>query len=257
MDLLIYAGGEEPYCEFAGNINDLRLPGQQPEELKLILESDTPTVLLLVQGRPRLITGFLDKTDAVVHCGLPGFEGAEAISNVISGKVNPSGKLPFSYPMHPHHILPYNHKKSNLYFFDVKEANKIVQTDDSPSLFPFGYGLSYTVFTYSSLKLSSGSMTPDSSISAKLTVTNSGEREGIETVLWFISVDVGRITRPVKELKHFERIRLKPGESAVSCFHITSDLLLYPDEDGNPVLEQGDYSVMAGGQKTGFSFHQE
>ncbi|TVQ00983.1 MAG: hypothetical protein EA359_14935 [Balneolaceae bacterium] len=257
MDFLIYAGGEEPYCEFAGNINDLTLPDQQQEELKLILESDTPTILLLVQGRPRLITGILDKTDAVLHCGLPGFEGAEAIANVISGKVNPSGKLPFSYPMHPHHILPYNHKKSNLYFYDSEKANHIIQTDDSPSLFPFGYGLSYTCFTYSSLKLSSESMTPDGRISARLTVTNSGEREGTETVLWFISVNVGRITRPVKELKHFEKVSLKPGESAVLYFNIISDLLSYPDEDGNPVLEQCDCSVMAGNQKTGFSIHLE
>jgi len=253
LDLLVYAGGEEPYCEFAGNINDLSLPANQADELKLIRTSSTPLVLVLVQGRPRLLGELLNEMDAVMHAGLPGFEGADAIASIISGRVNPSGKLPFSYPMHPNHYLPYNHKKSNLYFFDIEEANQITQTDESPSLFPFGFGLSYTKFEYSHLKLSSGTMSKSGRISATVTVTNTGEREGTEAVLWFTSTHVGRITRPVKELKHFEKITLKPGESETLEFVITPDKLSYPDEDGNTVLERGKYSVMAGDLEAGFS----
>ncbi len=140
--LLIFAGGEEPYCEFTGNISDLSLPKDQLNLLKLISGSETPVVLILVQGRPRIITELIDDLDAVIHAGLPGFEGAKAIAEVISGKVNPVGKLPFSYPMHPNYLVPYNHKKSNLYSFDPEKANRIVKTNDSPSLFPFGHGLS-------------------------------------------------------------------------------------------------------------------
>ncbi|MGM0739937.1 MAG: glycoside hydrolase family 3 protein, partial [Bacteroidota bacterium] len=166
LDVLVYAGGEEPYCEFAGNISDLKLPGEQIDELKLLAESTSPVVLILVQGRPRLINDIVDDVAALVFAGLPGFEGARAIANVVSGKVNPCGKMPISYPMNPNHFLPYNHKKSNLYYFDPAVANQIVQGNMTTSLFPFGYGLSYTTFEYSNLKLSARTMDEKGSITA-------------------------------------------------------------------------------------------
>jgi len=252
MDLLIYAGGEEPYCEFTGNITDLRLPEKQVAELKLLSESTSPLVLVLVQGRPRLISDVIDHVDAILFAGLPGFEGAEAIANIISGAVNPSGRLPISYPMNPNHYLPYNHKRSNRYFSDPAAANQIVQGDVPTCLFPFGYGLSYTTFKYSDLKLDARSMDEGGSITATIKVSNTGRMEGVDTVLWFTSTHAGRITRPVKELKHFEKVRLEPGESAVLKFLITPDLVSYPDENGNPILERGKYSVLAGDKKQEF-----
>ena len=246
MDLLVYAGGEEPYCEFAGNIADLKLPDGQVEELKYLSKSTAPVVLVLVQGRPRLINEVVDGADAIIFAGLPGFEGATAIANIISGNVNPCGKMPVSYPMNPNHYLPYNHKKSNLYFFDPNVANQIVQGNVTTSLFPFGYGLSYTTFAYSDLKLSAGSMDEEGSIKATVTVSNTGQREGKEPVLWFTSTRTGRITRPVKELKHFEKVSLKPGESATCEFVISPDVVAYPGEQGEPILEKGSYSVMVG-----------
>ena len=252
MDLLVYAGGEEPYCEFAGNITDLNLPDDQVAQLKLLSKSTPPVVLVLVQGRPRLINEVADGADAIIFAGLPGFEGARAIANVISGKVNPSGKMPVSYPMNPNHYLPYNHKKSNLYFFDPDVANQIVQGNVTTSLFPFGYGLSYTTFEYTDLTLSARSMDERGRITASVTVSNTGKRDGKETVLWFTSTRTGRITRPVKELKHFENIRLKPGESATCECVITPDMVAYPDEQGRTILEKGAYSVRVGNLKQEF-----
>jgi len=252
LDLLIYAGGEEPYCEFAGNITDLRLPGNQVDDLNLLSRSTSPLVLVLVQGRPRLIIDVMDDVDVILFAGLPGFEGSRAISNVISGKMNPCGKMPISYPMNPNHYLPYNHKKSNLYFADPDRANQIVHGNLTTSLFPFGYGLSYTSFEYSDLKLSVPSMDENGSISATVKVTNTGRVDGMETVLWFTSTHVGRITRPVKELKHFEKVSLKPGESVTLAFVITPGLVSYPDDKGNPILEKGGYSIIVGNQKQEF-----
>jgi beta-glucosidase len=308
MDLLVYAGGEEPYCEFAGNINDLRLPEAQISAVKMLSRATAPLLLVLIQGRPRLINDIMDKTKAIIHAGLPGFEGATAIANVISGRVNPSGRMPISYPMHPNHYLPYNHKRSQLYFYDPTVANHIIQGNMSASLFPFGYGLSYTTFVYSDLQLDSAVLpastegrnagnlsegdkslplsdlrttadhseghkimnsddvrttadhseghkimnsddvrtTADKSIRATVTVTNTGKQEGTETILWFTSTQVGRITRPIKELRDFKKVTLKPGESCVVTFEITPEQLSYPDENGCGILERTRYTVMVG-----------
>lgn len=251
-DLLIFAGGEEPYCEFTGNITDLHLTEDQVNILKLISASETPVVLVLVQGRPRLITKLIDEQEAVIHAGLPGFEGAEAIANVISGKVNPSGKLPFSYPKHPNYMIPYNHKRSNLYSFDSEIENKIVQTSKNQSLFPFGHGLSYTIFAYSDLQFSSDTLQEKGSIEASIVITNTGKRAGTETILWFTSTHVGRISRPIKELKHFEKVHLEPGESREVKWEITPETVSYPDKNGKRILEKHTYSVIVNQQKCDF-----
>lgn len=252
LDLLIYAAGEEPYCEFVGNINDLSLPQIQKDELNLLSRSKTPVVLVLVQGRPRLITEVVENVDAIIHAGLPGYQGAKALADIISGTINPSGKLPFSYPKFPNLYLPYNHKRNNLYSFDPNEANKITQANQSPALYPFGHGLSYTTFKYSDLRLSSESMTESGSIKAVVTVTNTGERKGTESVLWYTSTHTGRVTRPVKELKHIEKVSLEPGESIDCEFIIKPNIVSYPGEDGKSILEIGSYSVIAGELKRDF-----
>ncbi len=252
MNMLVYAGGEEPYCEFAGNITDLRLPGNQTDELKLLSGSESPLILVLVQGRPRLITDIVDDIDAIIFAGLPGLEGATAIANVISGKVNPSGRMPVSYPMSPNHYLPYNHKRSNLYFVDPQKANQIVQGGAAASPFPFGHGLGYTTFEYSELKLSDRSISRNRHLTARVTLTNTGQVEGMESVLWFTSTRTGRITRPVKELRHFEKISLKPGESATLEFVLSAEMLAYPDENGKLIPASGSCDIMTGNLKESF-----
>ncbi len=246
FDLIIYAGGEEPYTEFVGNITDLKLPEEQINEIQFISKAKSPLALILIEGRPRLINDVAEQADVIIFAGLPGFEGAEAIANILSGKVNPSGKMPFSYPMSPNHFLPYNHKKSQLYFFDPEQANQIIQGNQSSSLFAFGEGLSYTSFRYSGLKLNDSEMPADDQISASVTITNTGKRDGMESVLWFTSCHFGKITRPIKELKKAEKITLKPGESKTLRFDITPEHLSYPDAEGKPVLERTGYTVSVG-----------
>jgi len=247
-DLLIYAAGEEPYTEFVGNITDLRLPGQQLDEIALLNRSTAPTVLIMIAGRPRIITEVIQDTDVFIFAGLPGFEGADAIANVLSGAAVPGGKLPFSYPQHTGHFVNYHHKPSAVYFFNRDQANIIIQDSSATtSLFEFGEGLSYTTFEYSNLVLSDTEITPDKKLTASVMIKNTGDIAGKESVLWFISDLVGRITRPVKILKHFEKVALEPGESRTVTFEINPiQVLSYPDENGDTILEPGRFTVTAG-----------
>jgi beta-glucosidase len=245
LDLVIYAGGEEPYCEFVGNLTDIRLPDEQTREILDLCATGVPVVLVLVQGRPRVIDRVVDAVHAVVHAGLPGPHGATAIADLLSGAVQPSGRLPFTYPMHPNHHLPYHHKRSDRYCFDPKVANRIVNDPRSAGAFPFGFGLGYTTFGYSDLAV-------DGDLRAEVTVTNTGSRPGTETVCWFTSTLVGRITRPVKQLRGYEKLRLEPGASARVSIRITPGMLAYPDAAGVPVVEDTRYAVSVGGLETEF-----
>lgn len=251
-DALIYAGGEEPYCEYVGNISDMRLPETQREALSLLGRANSPLVLVLIQGRPRLISESIGSARAVLHAGLPGFEGAEAIAKVLSGAINPSGKLPFSYPQWPNHYLPYHHKPSNIYFFDAGIANHITSGTKNTALFSFGFGLSYTRFAYRNLTLHSSGDNGQIRFTATVEVTNTGKRNGCETVLWFISQAFGRISRPVKQLRHFAKVPLQAGETATCRFEFTPQDLSYPDADGSPIAATGSFTLQTGPLQTEF-----
>lgn len=252
FDYIVYVGGEEPYTEFVGNIDDLSLPRAQQTAVRALSESNIPLVLVLVQGRPRLVQDIIRNVDAFIHAGLPGFEGAEALATILSGRENPSGKLPFSYPMSPNHYLPYNHKKSELYFFYPDQANQIVQGNFSTSLFPFGHGLSYTSFKYQSLTLSTRKLTNGDVLKISFSVSNSGEKAGAESVLVYISTHFGKISRPVKELKYFQKVYLNPGETSFLEIEINPEQLSYPDASGNAVLEKTSYTVEVSNMKADF-----
>ncbi|WP_124245562.1 glycoside hydrolase family 3 protein [Cyclonatronum proteinivorum] len=252
FDALIYAGGEEPYCEYVGNISDMRLPAFQRNAIALLGRAETPLILVLIQGRPRLITESIESTSAVLHAGLPGFEGAKAIATVLSGTVNPSGRLPFSYPKWPNHHLPYHHKQSNIYFFDPNVANQIQQGTKATALFPFGSGLSYCAFSYSGLSLKAENINGETRYTARVEVTNTGNRSGCETVLWFVSQAFGRISRPVKQLRHFEKVPLQAGETRECTFSFTPADFSYPDEIGQPVKPKGAFTLLTGRLETGF-----
>lgn len=237
-DAIIYAGGEEPYAEFIGNILDLNLPSQQKNELRMLSESDIPLIAVMVQGRPRLITDVVDNMDALLFAGLPGFEGAEAIADIISGKVNPSGRLPFTWPAYSGHMLNYNHKSSDIFFYHPDSQHPFDDPTPGTHLFAFGDGLSYSSFVMSDLELSSDQLSSDGELTASITVTNSGSVAGSWPVLWFLSRTTGTIPRPVRELKHFERVHLEPGASTKLYFNINpNEVLWYPDAEGNKILE--------------------
>jgi beta-glucosidase len=252
-DAIVIAAGEEPYTEFVGNIVDLTLPEDQLDLIKAVNNTGKPSVLVLVEGRPRIISEIVDDTDAIIWAGLPGFEGAKAIADVISGSINPSGKLPFSYPQFVGYFVPYNHKPSASYHFDPEEANAIEQDDETIAEWEFGHGLSYTSFSYSNMMISDSSITADETLEAEVTLTNTGKRKGTEVVLWFISDEVGKISRPVKELIRFERVELEPGESQKVRLTIQpKEDLIYPDFEGKPILEDGYFKIRLGDREKRF-----
>jgi len=252
-DVIVVAAGETPYTEFVGNITNLKLPQNQLDLIQAVNQTGKPSVLVLVEGRPRVITDIVDQTDAILWAGLPGFEGADAIADVLSGDYNPSGKLPFSYPQFVGHSVPYNHKSSAVYYFDAEVANNIEQANKTTALWNFGHGLSYSNFSYSNFAISDTTMNADQELTAEVTVTNVSDRAGTETVLWYITDEVGRITRPVKELIRFERLHLKPGESKVVALNINADAdLSYPNADGEAVLEEGYFKLHVDDQNRRF-----
>lgn len=246
-DAIIIATGEEPYTEFVGNITNLELPREQLDLIKAVNNTGKPSVMVLVAGRPRVITEVVPNTNAIVWAGLPGFEGAEAVANVLSGDYNPSGKLPFSYPQFVGHAVPYNHKSSAVYYFDAEVANNIEQANKTTALWNFGHGLSYTEFSYSDFTLSDTTVSSNGEITAEISVTNVGNVPGTEIVLWYLTDEVGRITRPVKELSHFQRLELQPGEIKKVSIKIKPDEhLTYPNFDGDPILERGYFQLQVG-----------
>lgn len=242
-DVIIFAAGEkEAYAETDGSINDLALSKDQMEWANAAFETNKPVILVLTEGRPRILGDLFDKSKAVLFAGLPGVEGGKAIAEIISGKVNPSGKMPFTYPYKQGHIISYNHKQSEYSVLRPVEGELL-----RFAIAEFGEGSSYTSFVYSNLSLSDTVISDTSKLTAKVTITNTGKREGKESVLWFISDEIGTITRPVKELQHFEKSLLASGESKEFTFIIDPrQHLSYPDKDGKTILEPGYFKVSTG-----------
>jgi len=238
-DVIILAVGEEPYAEGNGNIDDLNLPTEQQNLIAEATKTGKPVVLIMLAGRPRLPGIAAKDCKAFIFAGLPGFEGGQALAEIITGKVNPSGKLSFTYPASPGHINPHNCK-----------------AHDKPSAaFPFGHGLSYATFKYSNLTLSDTLLHQNQTITAKVTVSNEGKISGKEAVLWFLKDEVRSITPTLHELAEYEKILLKAGESRTLDFRIIpGQHLSFPDEKGNILMENGYHEVQVGNLKKKFYF---
>jgi beta-glucosidase len=244
-DAIIIAVGEMAYSEGFGSIHDLALPQDQVELIKAAQATGKPVIIVLVAGRPRVITNIFKDSKAVLFAGWPGFEGAQAIAEIISGKVNPSGKLAFNYPVASNRLLPHYHKSS-----EVLLAHEI---ENPITLVPYGSGLSYTNFEYSNLNLTDSTLTGTGSITATVNVKNTGTRDGKESVLWFLQDEVGSISRPVRELKYYEKQSLKPGESKSFTFTIKpSEHLSFPDKTGKMLMEDGYFTLTVGKLKKRF-----
>ena len=257
-DAVILALGERPYAEGLGNIDDLMLPTDQQLLVRTAQAAGKPTVLLVIGGRPTIIKPVAEGSSAILWVGLPGFGGGQAIAEIISGKVNPSGRLPFTYPQAAGHVANYHHDNNEnsleLSDFGVgfeNRGNKAKAT----MLTEYGSGLSYTTFRYSNLQLSDSVLTGDRSVRATIRVTNSGAKAGKEAVLWYLTDEVGRITRPVRLLKHFEKQDFKPGETRELTFTIEPQKSLsYPAADGRRLLEDGFFTLRVGDQKARFRY---
>ncbi|HEY3403281.1 MAG TPA: glycoside hydrolase family 3 N-terminal domain-containing protein [Ohtaekwangia sp.] len=248
-DAIVLALGELPYSEGFGSILDISLPDDQVELIKAAQATGKPVIVVMISGRPRVFTKVYPGCKAVLFAGLPGFEGAQAIAEILSGKVNPSAKLSFNYPHSVNRLVPHNHKVS-----EVQLAHEI---DNPVALVPFGTGLSYTTFEYSDLQLSDSTLTSDAAeIKATVTVKNTGSRDGKEAVLWFLHDEVASISRPVRDLKYYEKEMIKAGEAKTFTFTIKTDQLSFPDKKGEPVLEDGYFTVMVGNLKTRFKLQR-
>ena len=230
---------------------NLEMPDVQRALLQELLKTGKPVVLVLFTGRPLVLTWEEEHVPAILNVWFGGSEAAYAISDVLFGDVNPSGKLTATFPQNVGQIpLFYNHKNTGRplqegRWFEKFRSNYLDVSNEP--LYPFGYGLSYTTFAYSDIHLSSTEMSADGELTATVTVTNTGSRDGAEVVQLYIRDLVGSVTRPVKELKGFEKIFLKAGESRKVSFSITPELLKFYNYDLQFVCEPGDFDVMIGG----------
>ncbi|MDX2248380.1 MAG: glycoside hydrolase family 3 N-terminal domain-containing protein [Bacteroidia bacterium] len=249
-DAVIVVIGEDPYSEGSGNLYDLTLESEQQQWIRDAHATGKPVVGLMLSGRPRVIREVYPLCQAFVWAGLPGFEGAQAIAELIAGKINPCGKLPFSWPAWPGHFYPYDHR-----LMDLDHYRGL--SDQETHTAKFGEGLSYTTFSYSDLRLSSPVLSAEGEIVVTVKVKNTGKRAGKETVLWYITDEYASITRPVKQLKYFERLVLEPGEEKISRFIILPNQhLTFPDSRGNFLLEAGSFLVKVEGQEARFELKE-
>ncbi|MEQ8935795.1 MAG: glycoside hydrolase family 3 C-terminal domain-containing protein, partial [Amphiplicatus sp.] len=224
--------------EHLGDRTELTLPGQQDELAEAIFKLGKPTVVVLLNGRPPAIVSIAEKADALIEGWYLGQEGGTAMADILFGDVNPGGKLPVTIARSAGQLpMFYNMKPSARrgYLFDTTEP-----------LFPFGYGLSYTTFEIGEPKLSAASIAANGTASASVNVTNTGERAGDEVVQLYIRDLVSSVTRPIKELKGFERVTLEPGETRTVTFEITPKSLWFWDKDMKRVVEPGEFEIMVG-----------
>ena len=251
-DVIVAALGES--SEFSGEASsrtNIDIPDVQKELLAELLKTGKPVVLVLFAGRPLTLTWENENVPAILNVWFGGSEAAPAIADVVFGDVNPSGKLVATFPQNVGQIpLFYNHKNTGRplgegRWFEKFRSNYLDVSNEA--LYPFGYGLSYTKFTYGNVALSSSKLDQNGELTASITVTNSGKYDGKEVVQLYIRDLVGSVTRPVKELKGFEKIELKAGETKTVSFKVTPELLKFYNYDLEYVFEPGDFDVMIGG----------
>ena len=239
-------------CHWTGEAasrSDIRLPKDQTELLKKLKASGKKVVLVLMNGRPLDITEESALADAVLEAWYPGTMGGYAVSDVLFGEYNPSGKLSITFPRCLGQVPVYHYMKNTGRPYVHPEAKYESRYLDVPNepLYAFGHGLSYTTFGYSDPQLSAEGFSGDGSLQVKVTVTNTGSLEGTETVQMYIRDLVGSVTRPVKQLKGFERVTLAPGESREVTFTIDRETISFWRADMTWGPESGDFKVFTGG----------
>jgi beta-glucosidase len=240
VDVVVLALGEGSYCETPGNITDLTIGEPQIKLAEALKATGKPIVMVLVEGRPRIINRIADSANAILMAYNPSHEGGTAIADILFGDVNPSGKLPFTYPRTPNGLINYDHKP-----FET-ENTAFGNMAFNPQ-FQFGDGLSYTTFTYSDLRLGKQAIAANEELPVSVTVTNAGQREGKEAVLVYVSDLAASISPPGKRLRRFAKISLKPGESRTLTFKLRNEDLSFINSENKRLAEPGDFEVKIGG----------
>jgi beta-glucosidase len=224
------------------------LPGNQNLLADEIIKANKNTVAVLMNGRPLTIQHLDDVAPAILEAWFPGTEAGSAIANVVFGDYNPSGKLTMTFPRNVGQIpIYYNHKNTGRPYDPNDPYTSFYIDVDVTPLYPFGYGLSYTTFEYSDLKLDKNEITSGQNVNVSVTVANTGKFNGEEVVQLYIRDLVGSVTRPVKELKGFQKIYLEKGESKTVTFTIDEDMLAFYRKDMSFGTEPGEFDVFVGG----------
>lgn len=251
-DVVIAVLGES--AEMSGESSsrsNIEIPEAQKDLLKALLKTGKPVVLVLFTGRPLVLKWENENVPAIVNVWFGGSEAGYAIADVLFGDVNPSGKLSTTFPQNIGQVpIYYNHKNTGRPLEEGKWFSKFrsnyLDVSNDP-VYPFGYGLSYTTFTYSDIKLSNTSLKGNQTLTASVTLTNTGNIDGKEVVQLYIRDVVGSVTRPVKELKGFQKVELKAGESKTVSFNITPNDLKFYNYDLKYDWEAGEFMIMIGG----------
>ncbi|MBB3697857.1 glycoside hydrolase family 3 C-terminal domain-containing protein [Flammeovirga yaeyamensis] len=246
-DVVLLCLGENTYTETPGNLHDLYISQNQRKLAEALAATGKPVVLILNEGRPRLISQFESDMQAVVHTYLPGNFGGDALADILVGDVNPSGKLPYSYPMYPNALGTYDHKPSEA---SEKMEGMYDYNSSLPFQYAFGFGLSYTTFEYANLKVSNTDFGPDDNIKISVDVKNTGKVEGKEVVQLFTKDVYASITPDNKRLRRFEKVNLKPGETKTVSFTLSARDLAFVDADLKWTVEEGEFKLMIGDKTT-------
>jgi beta-glucosidase len=244
VDVIVCCVGENSYCETPGNMDDLNLSANQKDLVMALAATGKPIVLVLNEGRPRLIGDIEPLAKAVVDVMLPSNYGGDALAALLAGDENFSGKLPFTYSKHINALHTYDYKVS-----EHRETMEGAYNYDAVMdvQWPFGHGLSYTTFEYSDLSVSSDSFKAGDVLKVTVTVANTGSRAGKEAVLLYSSDLVASLIPDVKRLRGFEKISLGPGESRQVSFELPASDLAFVGADGRWRLEEGDFRISVGG----------
>ncbi|MFK7970368.1 MAG: glycoside hydrolase family 3 N-terminal domain-containing protein [Bacteroidia bacterium] len=238
VDHIVCCLGEDSYTEFFGNIDDLHLPKAQIELVEALAKTGKPITLVLLEGRPRLITSIADKVNAIVMAYLPGEAGAPAIVDVLFGAKNPEGKLPFTYPAGPNGPEGLHAVSSE---YDMPQQGPV----SYKPLFDFGHGLSYTTFTYKVMAVSKTKVVGDEEFTVKIRVANDGDRTGSEVVQLYFRDHFASVVLPMRRLIRFEKVTIEAGSYQDVTFRLSKDDLAFVNAQNEWVTEAGDFSLMS------------
>jgi beta-glucosidase len=242
-DIIIACIGENSYTETPGNLTDLWLSENQRNLVKALAKTGKPIILVLNEGRPRLIADIEPLAKAVIDILIPGNYGGDALANLLAGDANFSAKMPYTYPREINSLNTYDYKVSE----EVGTMEGAYNYDAKVSLqWPFGYGISYTTYEYSNLKVDKASFTADDILTVTVDVKNTGSRAGKEAVLLYSSDLVASIVPDNKRLRDFTKISLEPGETKTVTFQLPAKSLAFVGADGRWALEEGDFLLKVG-----------
>jgi len=244
-DAIILCLGENSYTEKPGDIDDLTLPQEQIDLVQKAKAIGKKIIIVLLEGRPRIINKIVDDADAILLGLLPGNHGSTSIANIISGDLNPSGKLPITYPRYVNDLVTYDHKGTDL-------AHRDYSMNAFNPQYEFAHGLSFSEFQYSNLNIDQDSFKMGDMINISIDITNTSENKGKEAVQLFIADKVASITPSVKRLRGFDKIELNAGEKKTVNFQLSTNDLAFVGIDNKWLTEEGDFEVMIGNKNKRF-----